>query len=405
MSTSSSNIRKRSSFRTVYALFGLFLIVLLRLSELNEAKLQNFVSFAITDNERNQTQTSATASLLQAPSSSGQLNSLRVCPHTQHLFNHSDLLATITEAYNFHVKGGNLASVMNFKNNAVDDTLKGMKLEFQVSTNDKHEAEVIKTDYVNNIMRLIKKKGDPRGGYGQPLPGRFVPDMKPLLNENRRVDVTEPFDEQRWRASEGPKTSCLSITKLSGSRRKYEDKWICGDVHNCTVISIGSNDQWGLETALKEYGCVTHTFDCTLKNNEAKNRPLNSPNMHFYPYCISSSRYVDTAMNRSYVTYRDMIEMTEMKTPPTLLKMDIEGFEFEVLAKMIQDDYLLPMQIQVEQHFATRMVDVSWMFRTLTSAELALFSSMMFVSGGYLPVHRVDACAVCLEVLYVRAMC
>lgn len=405
MSKSGSNIRKPSSTRTIYALYGLLLMMLLRLGELYEVKLQNFISFAITDSELNQTQASATASLRQVPSSLVHLNPLRVCPQTRHMFNQSDLLATITDAYDFHVKGGNLVSVMNFKNTAVDDTLKGMKLEFQVSKSDKHKAEVIEKDYVNNIMSVIKTIGDPRGGYGQPLPGRFVPDMKPLLNENRRVDVTEPFNEQRWRASEGPKSSCLSITKLSGSRRKYEDKWICGDVHNCTVISIGSNDQWGLETALKEYGCVTHTFDCTLRNNEAKNRPLNSPNMHFYPYCISSTRYVDTTMNRSYVTYREMIEMTGMTTPPTLLKMDIEGFEFEVLAKMLQDNYLLPMQIQVEQHFATRMVDVSWMFRTLTSAELALFSSMMFAAGGYLPVHRVDACAVCLEVLYVRAMC
>ena len=85
--------------------------------------------------------------------------------------------------------------------------------------------------------------------------------------------------------------------------------------------------------------------------------------------------------------------------------MDVEGFEYDVLTQMLQDDYLLPLQIQVELHWATKMVDVPWMLRTLTSAELALFSGMMFTSGGYLPVHRDESCTVCLEVLYVRALC
>ena len=305
-------------------------------------------------------------------------------------------------------------SVTAFKNSAIDNTLKKMKVKFESSavvSPEKKEGqppvvEIIEKDHVKKIMSIIKKKNDPRGGYGKPLPGTFTPPNNPLIWEDRRIDVTEPWDKQRWRASEGPKGECLRLTKLSGSKRSYEDKWICGDLQSCTVISIGSNDQWGMETALKEYGCETHTFDCTLKDNKAKNQPPNSPNMHFYPHCISShTAYIDEETKRSYMTYREMIELTGLQTPPTLLKMDVEGFEYDVLTQMLQDDYLLPLQIQVELHWATKMVDVPWMLRTLTSAELALFSGMMFTSGGYLPVHRDESCTVCLEVLYVRALC
>ena len=79
--------------------------------------------------------------------------------------------------------------------------------------------------------------------------------------------------------------------------------------------------------------------------------------MHFYPHCISShTAYIDEETKRSYMTYREMIDWTGLQTPPsTLLKMDVEGFEYDVLTQMLQDDYLLPLQ-----HWATRMVDVPW---------------------------------------------
>ena len=94
-----------------------------------------------------------------------------------------------------------------------------------------------------------------------------------------------------------------------------------------------------------------------------------------------------------------------LTSSPTLLKLDVEGFEYEVLQKMLVDNYLLPLQIQIELHWGTKMVDVPWMLRTITSAELALFFGMMYASGGYLPMHRVDACPVCQEVLFGRVLC
>lgn len=329
--------------------------------------------------------------------------SMKMCPSTKSLFDQSDLNKTIQEATNFHIHGGNLLSVARFKNQAVDFTLSTMNLTFITKGRASKAIPTVTDDHTANIKRFIQKNGVRRGGYGKPLPGEFAPPW-PLLNEKRRMDVTEPWSAARYRASEGPKGHCKNLTKLRlDNTPEYEAKWICGDFSNCTVISIGSNDQWGMETALKAHGCTTHTFDCTLAGNVVKNRPPNSPNMHFHPHCISSKTYTENG--RSYMTYGDMMALTNLTSSPTLLKLDVEGFEYEVLQKMLVDNYLLPLQIQIELHWGTKMVDVPWMLRTITSAELALFFGMMYTSGGYLPMHRVDACPVCQEVLFGKVLC
>lgn len=60
----------------------------------------------------------------------------------------------------------------------------------------------------------------------------------------------------------------------------------------------------------------------------------------------------------------------------------------------------------MEVHWATRMVDVPWMPRTRTAAEISLFFGSLFNRGGYIVSEsNFLGCEPCDEVLLVRAMC
>ncbi len=89
--------------------------------------------------------------------------------------------------------------------------------------------------------------------------------------------------------------------------------------------------------------------------------------------------------------------------------MDIEGFEYAVFLDSIlsSDPSIWPEQIMMEIHWATRMVDLKWMPRTRTAAELALFFGVLFNRGGYILQHTNfdPGCQTCLEILLVRAIC
>ena len=176
---------------------------------------------------------------------------------------------------------------------------------------------------------------------------------------------------------------------------------------------FAGNDNWKFEVAAADtLGCITHTFDCTLPGNTPKRKPKRE-DLKFYPHCVAGHTYKD-AHGRSHITYQEMLKLAEISTPPSYLKIDVEGFEYDAFSQMIQSEHsssshqsLLPQQIQVELHWATRMTGIEWMPRVLSSGELALFSSMMYQGGGYLPIHLDfdPGCSSCMEVLYYKTLC
>lgn len=94
--------------------------------------------------------------------------------------------------------------------------------------------------------------------------------------------------------------------------------------------------------------------------------------------------------------------------------MDVEGFEYDVLRQMLDEarmsgsKEMLPMQISVEFHYATRMFDVPWRLRSVTAAEIAMFIGLMYNQGGYVLVkhERIGpGCFPCAELLFLRTLC
>jgi hypothetical protein len=414
----------------------------------------------------------------------------QLCPGTTDYFDIQELHSSIDKAITFHNHGGNIQAVQALLNDNIDVTVQKLGAKFvPTAAAKKHKGEI--ATGTHNVTQYLQeyyaKHPDPRGGYGQPLPGKYDK-VDPLIIEGRYVEVAEPSGRtrERWDASVGPiGPTCQNLLQL-GKTNRDGTKWYCqsstqqpqlnikesqhvrrqlqeqstirrktawikkakqmpppsnpppakerkddshsnNDIHyqDCHIISIGGNDNWKFESQVvqKMKGCTTHTFDCTLPDGTPKRKP-DRKDILFYNYCMDSHRHHDD-FGREYVTYFDMLQIANLQAPPVLLKIDVEGFEYDIFSHMIQQanngnssvvslqqqqsslSWWLPQQIQVELHWATRMTGVSWMPRTKTTAEIALLCGMMFNGGGYLPIHQYwhPACPCCMEVLYFRALC
>jgi len=373
----------------------------------------------------------------------------QICSSTRSLFNVTDamLLEVIQNAEDFHIRGGNLKAIQNYLDVQLDTTFQRLGLAYQ------QQEEASSLIHQHNVSQIIQKdlvRGDSkgRGGYEQrKLPGEFVENVEPnndnknqnnkkktpsipsnilesaLFSEKRRIDPLEPYSLERWKAAMGPMgPPCRLLERIETrpGREHYQDKFMCSFSEltsnvdqDCHIISIGSNDQWGFESAILRQAphCHTHTFDCTIQT--PKRKPA-SENATFYSVCVAGEDRTEPSSGRQYMTYPKLWELTGMKGGGKLLKMDIEGFEYDVLTSMMpssltndDDDSYLPEQIIVELHYASRMYDLPWMLRSRQAGEISMLFTMMYQLGGYLPVYyNYDpGCPPCLEVLFVKVLC
>jgi hypothetical protein len=338
------------------------------------------------------------------------------CQAALSYFTKESLEEAIQKALDFHVRGGNLKSVQVFKDRSIDGTLE--KLAIQFIPDEKKETPT--KDVTTYLRQYYDSNFDSRGGYGRALPGKFSQEDNKMLNEKRWFDVAEPFEgRQKWDAGIGPIGPACSLVQL-GPTGKDGTKFVCQEMNassvtttaafeHCDVLSVGGNDNWKFEQAVREeMKCVTHTFDCTLPSGKPRHKPKDD-DINFFNNCIDGESHQD-AHGRQYLSYHDMLEKANVTEAPKLFKLDVEGFEYDIFTQMIRNQkksHLLPQQITVELHWATRMTGQSWMPRTRTSAEIALLIGMMFTAGGYLPVHTdfTPFCSSCLEVTFFRAVC
>lgn len=357
----------------------------------------------------------------------------RLCTSILPLINTENDFENVQAAFEkveaFHHGGGNFQSVSNYLTSHIDVTLERHGLEY-IPKGETSGAE----NAANRIRDDLRKEDIyKQGGYGQrKISGQFRnAKTHPFLIGNDRgvprsmrfIDVVEPFTRERWDVGLGPIVPkvCSSVETIEvGNRRKaFLDKAMCSYSNfknntrdkndECHLLSIGSNDEWIFEEKfLADTNCTIHTFDCTVK--EARNKP-DTPFIKFYQYCISNQNEVKDEYE--YLTYFKMIEKAGLTKPPSLFKMDVEGFEYGVFTQMLDEAVasgsmdMLPSQISVELHYATRMYDLPWMVRTLTSAEIAMFVGMMYSRGGYVITnYKFDkGCAPCAEILFVKLLC
>lgn len=384
---------------------------------------------------------------LSPPSSSNRHN---LCQSTMKLFhNVTEVNLAIEANIHFHQRLGNLKSIMSYLDEYQQLTLDALNVQFlpkssEVTTpasNMTSDKDADNRGMIEYLQEYYATNNVKRGGYGQPLPGKLLSKYSPkiiqdTMFEGRWINVIEPPTNERYTAGMGPVGPQCS-NKLTFSPGTYEEKKLCipttpstlesRNNDDCNILSIGSNDQWGFEIEVTQQlpGCVTHTFDCTLSDNTPKKKPMND-DINFYPYCIGSSenqgptllpydKLWDAVMTRQKDDNNHTVlesrtkQQSSIISPPKLLKMDIEGYEFDVLHNLLSssDSSIWPEQIMLEVHWATRMVGLQWMPRTLTAGEISLFFGGLFNFGGYMVVDakKINGCHPCLEVLLVRVLC
>jgi len=170
---------------------------------------------------------------------------------------------------------------------------------------------------------------------------------------------------------------------------KDEEKYICdldGLIElsgRCEIISVGSRGDWNWETVIYESrsDCYVHTFDCT---GDFPVPPAISDRVKSYTFCIGSH-----SQGPLYKSYEELLDIANFTKAPTYFKMDIEGFEWNVMPDLLQAGSRLPQQIGFEIHYHRLMEELDWMRDYKHPAEIAVFGEMWY-SAGYLPFHRRD---------------
>lgn len=107
----------------------------------------------------------------------------------------------------------------------------------------------------------------------------------------------------------------------------------------------------------------------------------------------NSSNVSYAQMKRRFVTYATLLNMINLKHNPDYFKMDIEGYEYEVMETIIADEATMPLQISFEIHNHPGRV-LSALVNT-------------YHRGGYDMIDRHDNpyCSDCSEVVLAKTRC
>lgn len=166
---------------------------------------------------------------------------------------------------------------------------------------------------------------------------------------NELFDVIEPVF--------GVPNSC----KLASIAKGDSEKHICMGVFPpasesnslCSIVSIGSNNEYDYEMdIIDRMPCEIHVFDCTVDNPTPPEKLAKSSRFFFYKLCIAAQ---DDKEKRLGTWQSIALLASHNATRPILsLKIDVEGWEFEVLKQVGSPDMvkmqLVPMQIACEIH-------------------------------------------------------
>lgn len=224
------------------------------------------------------------------------------------------------------------------------------------------------------------------------------------VSDNREQEY--PYGHFRFNLLGPIGPTCLNLEKYGsgdGEKRACGLSFLTSNLTKCIIISLGSSNQWDFEQSIYDRlpHCNIETFDCTIPPDISP--PLSiSDRTRLHHICIGSSDFVGPN-NQIFRSWTSMLRIINATQQPAYLKMDIEGFEYQVLRSMVHQKHLLPIQIAFELHYETQM-DLSWRGRRKSSAELAIFMEYLRDEGNYYLIDRHDNpyCKHCSELLITR---
>ena len=214
--------------------------------------------------------------------------------------------------------------------------------------------------------------------------------------------------------------------------RRIGGWWLCPEALDATsiVYSLGVGDDLNLDQALiDEFGLLIHAFDPTPSTIEwlARTAPPGAPNFNFHPWAIAARDGTLTLYPRvkkggqnSGIMYTLVQEERSIGAGievPTftiksvmsrlghlridLLKVDIEGAEYEVLEDMLNST-IRPTQLLVEFHHrfpGIRLASTAELIGKLRAAGYRIFAisetgrEISFLLEAWLESSSVNQCA------------
>jgi len=140
--------------------------------------------------------------------------------------------------------------------------------------------------------------------------------------------ISCPITRRLGNYGDGGKFVCISVPELND------------DACKCVVYSAGSNNQFDFEAAIHEYAphCEIHTFDFGA--------PVKVPSfIQYHQWGIGNT---DSGQMKTMATTARELGHTHI----TLLKLDIEGSEWDVIPHIMQHGPMFD-QLQIEYHEPT----------------------------------------------------
>lgn len=126
--------------------------------------------------------------------------------------------------------------------------------------------------------------------------------------------------------------------------------------NKCVVYGLGIATNSAFESKMADLGCETHAFDCSISS---KSPAVNGKSFTFHPWCIGKKGNTSFDGN-AYVGGQSVEELQFKSLSETmkllghshisLLKFDIEGFEWGLFENEILKSLQLPGQLAFELH-------------------------------------------------------
>eukprot|EP00747_Dinoflagellata_sp_TGD_P052678 gnl/TRDRNA2_/TRDRNA2_148039_c0_seq1.p1 gnl/TRDRNA2_/TRDRNA2_148039_c0~~gnl/TRDRNA2_/TRDRNA2_148039_c0_seq1.p1 ORF type:complete len:313 (+),score=18.67 gnl/TRDRNA2_/TRDRNA2_148039_c0_seq1:176-1114(+) len=124
----------------------------------------------------------------------------------------------------------------------------------------------------------------------------------------------------------------------------------------CLVYAAGIADDSAFETRMSEHGCEVHVFDCTVTEEAAS---VKGKQFTFHRWCLGTSASFEentyTAGQRAsqfvFKTLRETMKLLgHLDRHIDLIKLDIEGFEWNLFDNDILPNRIKPIQFAFELH-------------------------------------------------------
>ena len=167
-------------------------------------------------------------------------------------------------------------------------------------------------------------------------------DVQAMWIDPFRASYSCPVQEKVGRLQDGGKWVCSKEALLSRP--------------GCVVYSVGSKGDTSFERAiLNETACEVFTFDPTLNATE-EDAVRRVPNLHFHSIGLShrDGEHAFGNVTKPVLTLHAI--MNQFKHPwIDVLKVDIEGHEWQVLGEWLKTHEALPFtQLLIEVHLVTK---------------------------------------------------